>query len=449
MSGLDAVFVWHLLRTCELVDVRAHAAVGILFGLYRQVFFIGARAMPDAEQDDVHNADDVLVLACVEHEPSLALLDLGNELVEGLGLAFAKVFGDYAVVGKHLLDVFRASFDHRVEFLSIQVPYLRVIDEFRLRALGLAPPLEIVGLLGMFVVHLETSRDVLVGHAQISLWVDVFFGLRVLKALHELTTALTDAGIGTSFLDLRHEILVEGLQRLCRRLDGSEEGVVDGSPGRKARLLVPFEGSLQETLAVLATPVRDLHLLNPDVFLPLEREATCHHAENDDSETPNVNFQAVVQLVELRTPVRLRATFRLQTFAFGQVNHSAEIAEVDAATRVFEIHPILQVVVALQIAMHHVALVKPVHTLEHHLAHVLDDRNGDHALRLPMELHAFNHVATPVNLEHHAHEDLLVVDIVQLHDARVRQLLQHVDLLPDLNQRGLHLVNHLHGKLLI
>mmetsp|Transcript_38709 Transcript_38709/g.124404 ORF Transcript_38709/g.124404 Transcript_38709/m.124404 type:complete len:431 (+) Transcript_38709:747-2039(+) len=276
-----------------------------------------------------------------------------------------------------------------------------------------------------------------------------FFGLRVLKALHELTTALTDAGIGTSFLDLRHEILVEGLQRLCRRLDGSEEGVVDGSPGRKARLLVPFEGSLQETLAVLATPVRDLHLLNPDVFLPLEREATCHHAENDDSETPNVNFQAVVQLVELRTPVRLRATFRLQTFAFGQVNHSAEIAEVDAATRVFEIHPILQVVVALQIAMHHVALVKPVHTLEHHLAHVLDDRNGDHALRLPMELHAFNHVATPVNLEHHAHEDLLVVDIVQLHDARVRQLLQHVDLLPDLNQRGLHLVNHLHGKLLI
>mmetsp|Transcript_38708 Transcript_38708/g.124393 ORF Transcript_38708/g.124393 Transcript_38708/m.124393 type:complete len:285 (+) Transcript_38708:3723-4577(+) len=269
-----------------------------------------------------------------------------------------------------------------------------------------------------------------------------------LQALDQLPATFFDAGIGTSLLHFGLEVLVERLQSLGGGLDRGQEGVVDGLPRRQPLLLVAVQGGLQEVLAVLANPAWHLHLLDHDVLLAVEWEAACNHTEDDNAEGPRVNLQSIVQLVELRTPVRLRAALLLEALAYGQVADRAEVGEVDAALGMLEVLPVLQIVVALQIAVHNIVLVEPIHTLEHHLADVLNDRGVNHTLRLPMQLHALDHVAAPVNLQHDADKDLLVVHVVQLHHARVREFPQHLHFLRDLFQRCLHLVDHLHSVFL-
>mmetsp|Transcript_90386 Transcript_90386/g.189046 ORF Transcript_90386/g.189046 Transcript_90386/m.189046 type:complete len:280 (+) Transcript_90386:1671-2510(+) len=216
-----------------------------------------------------------------------------------------------------------------------------------------------------------------------------------------------------------------------------------GSLRREAFVLFPCQSSLEEAFAFFGAPAGDLQRLALDIFLVLEWETACDHAKNDHAKSPDIHRQGVVHRIEFRTPIRLRTTFLLHTSSRWQVDYCAEIAQVDSALRMFNLAAILQVVVTFQISVDDILLMKPMDSLEHHLAHVLDTRDWDHALVFPVELHSFNHVATPVNFQDHAHENLFVVDVVELHDARVCQPVQHVYLLLDLSHRSFDLIDHL------
>mmetsp|Transcript_79589 Transcript_79589/g.165313 ORF Transcript_79589/g.165313 Transcript_79589/m.165313 type:complete len:246 (+) Transcript_79589:1521-2258(+) len=219
--------------------------------------------------------------------------------------------------------------------------------------------------------------------------------------------------------------------------------------GRKSFALVTLQGAQDEGLALLTAAAGHLDGLVLDVILALERETTSDHTENNNAQGPTVDLGAVVQGIELRAPVRLGAALLSQASVRLKVHDRAKIAEVDACVGVLHLLSVLQVVVALQVAVDDVVLMEPIDSLEHHLRYVLDAWHRDDALGLPMQLHALDHVATTIDFQDHADKDLLVVDVVQLHHTRVRKPLEHFDLLLDLGDRGLDLIDHLNCVLVI
>mmetsp|Transcript_170743 Transcript_170743/g.542539 ORF Transcript_170743/g.542539 Transcript_170743/m.542539 type:complete len:324 (-) Transcript_170743:107-1078(-) len=315
---------------------------------------------------------------------------------------------------QHVLDALLALLGN-LRLIFLQRHGLGLVDEFRLRDLRRCPPFELHRPLSARVVGLEARQHLcrIFEEARLD-----FVGLlvcRVLQAVHELLTALPDARVGTGLAHLGLEVRVEGLLGLGGGLDGSQEGVLQRLSRGQALALLALECAQDEALSLLAAPAGDLDCLGLHVLLALEGEPSGHHAEDDDTQSPDVNLETIVERIELGAPVRLGAALLPQLQARRQVHDGAEVAEVDAAIRVLDLLAVLQVVVALQVAMDDVVLVEPIHALEHHLAHILNARHLYHTFGLPMHLHALDHVSTAVDLKHHAHEDLLVVHVVQLH----------------------------------
>mmetsp|Transcript_36999 Transcript_36999/g.105245 ORF Transcript_36999/g.105245 Transcript_36999/m.105245 type:complete len:756 (-) Transcript_36999:12-2279(-) len=447
LGGHDAVLVRQLLHTDELA-LAAHAPVGVLLRGLDEELLVGPLAVHDAEQHDVHNADDGLVLRGVQHEPGLTALDLVHELHELLRLTFAEVARVDAMALDHVLDALLARLDLRLGVVVLWPNGLALVVELGVLDLLGRPPLELDFGLGVLVDHLEPLGQLLLRRADVQTIRATL--RRVLQALHQLAAALLDSGVGTGFADLRLEPRLHLLHLvLGGGADRRQPPVLQRLLGRDALALVPIERPLDEIAAVLRNSARALDRLVLRVLLAFEGETARDHAEKDNAQRPAINLDAVVQGVELGRPVRLRAAALLQPPAGRHLHHGTKIAQEDAAAGVLDVAPVLQVVVALDISVHDVVLVQPIDALEHHFCHVLADRDGDHALRLPMQLHALDHVAALVDLKDHADEDLLVVDVVKLHDAGVEELLEHLRLLLDLGDWGFDLVNHLDGELFL
>mmetsp|Transcript_81507 Transcript_81507/g.235529 ORF Transcript_81507/g.235529 Transcript_81507/m.235529 type:complete len:390 (-) Transcript_81507:1214-2383(-) len=95
------VFERRPLLAGQLVLV-VRAAVGVLDAGLQQVLGARATAEDDLQDDKVHHPNNVLVLRRVELQPGLAVPDLGNELLEGLRPAFAKLVHTDVMVRQHL-----------------------------------------------------------------------------------------------------------------------------------------------------------------------------------------------------------------------------------------------------------------------------------------------------------------------------------------------------------
>mmetsp|Transcript_28033 Transcript_28033/g.61209 ORF Transcript_28033/g.61209 Transcript_28033/m.61209 type:complete len:285 (+) Transcript_28033:1541-2395(+) len=192
-----------------------------------------------------------------------------------------------------------------------------------------------------------------------------------------------------------------------------------------------------------------LHGFRVHVFLTLERKTTSHQAEHDDAHSPAVHLEAVAQLVKLRGPVDFGTAGVVQSLSRWQVADRAEIAQEDAALRICNILAIHQVVVALDVAVDYILAVKPGDAFQHLLSNPLDSRDDDLAFVLPVTLHPGDHVASLVQVKDHVHEDLFVVDVVQLNYAGVCQLFQHLFFPPDVREGRLDLVDHLYSEFLL
>mmetsp|Transcript_77475 Transcript_77475/g.203387 ORF Transcript_77475/g.203387 Transcript_77475/m.203387 type:complete len:572 (-) Transcript_77475:252-1967(-) len=441
LRRLPAVLVGRLLRARQLVEVLLLAAVGKLLDLLDQKSLDVVVDDAEAEEHDVYHPDNGLVLRRVEHEPRRAGLHLEDELAEALRLALAEVAGDDAVLLQHLADVVDAGLGGLGVVVAQGRPGARRVEEVLLLGLGLRPPLELRSLLGAGVTHLEARSHQLLerdGHGLRGLLL-----VGVLQALHQLATALPNSGVRSGLLHLRLPVLVHLLYLGHETLDGRKEGVHEGLIRAEARLLVAVQHALDELFAVLRTPLGDHDLLGLDVFLALEGEAARHEAEHHDADGPDVHLQPVRELEELGGPVRLGAALVAEPRRGAYVGHGAEVAQVDAALRVLDLGPVHEVVVALDVAVDHGVLVQPGDARDHLLADVLDHVDRQHALGLPVGLHALDHIASPVDVHHHAHEYLLVVHVMELHHAGMLQFEEHVCLLLNLDKRRLDLIDHL------
>mmetsp|Transcript_98450 Transcript_98450/g.301151 ORF Transcript_98450/g.301151 Transcript_98450/m.301151 type:complete len:301 (+) Transcript_98450:1215-2117(+) len=261
----------------------------------------------------------------------------------------------------------------------------------------LGPPLKRRGHFVALVLHLETFRQLLL-HRQ-ALVDLVRSALRQLEALNQLAAALLDASVRALLPDLRLEIGVHLLHIALRGgPDGGKERVVQRFFGGEAFLLFPLQGLQHELFTLFPTTRWALDSLAEHVILSLEGEPPGDHTEDHHAKRPDVHLQAVVQGVELRPPIGLRAAPRLHPRPRLHLRDCAKIAEVDAACRVFDLPAVLQIVVAFQVTVDAVVRMQPVDALEHHLRHVLARRDRDHALQFPMVLHALDHVAAAVDL---------------------------------------------------
>mmetsp|Transcript_12477 Transcript_12477/g.25334 ORF Transcript_12477/g.25334 Transcript_12477/m.25334 type:complete len:347 (-) Transcript_12477:161-1201(-) len=336
-----------------------------------------------------------------------------------------------------------------VTLVVLEVCGLAKVD-LHLLALGLrrVPPLERRHLLRLPVLHGEgrLRLEVRERHPLDGLLVGV------LEPVDELAAPLGDASVGARLLDVGlevHVLLLLLLLLLALGLVVGHEGVLGGRLGAEALRLLALQDPLQQLAALLGAPGRDHDLLRLHVLLALEGEAAGHEAVHHHTDGPDVDLQAVVHGEELGRPVGLRPALGVEPIALLQVAHGPEVAEEDAALRVLDGLPVHKVVVTLDVPVHDLLLVEPGDALDHLLAHVGHDADGQHAQRLPVELHALDHVAPLVEVHDHADECLLVVDIMELHDAGMGEPVEHLRLLLDFRERGLDLVDHLDCVLLL
>mmetsp|Transcript_117284 Transcript_117284/g.328236 ORF Transcript_117284/g.328236 Transcript_117284/m.328236 type:complete len:852 (-) Transcript_117284:87-2642(-) len=452
----DGVLVRPLLVPRHLIRVLPDAAVGVLHADLDEVLEAGARAVLEAEGDNVDDAHDMLVLGGVELQAGLPALDLGDELLEGLRLALAELVQGDVVVRQHLPD------DVGAELVGVQVRALglRRLGPSGAELLGLrrGPPL--VG--GAPARGRVQDDEALVGAGlQLQCAAHVHEAVppssacrRLLKALHQLLSPLPDAGVRPELHHLRLDVLgaLAGfllLHLALRSLHGGEEGVGQGLRGLEALGLVALEGLVDEVDALRRAPLREVQHLVLHVLLALERELARDEPVHDDADGPIVDLVPVVELEQLGGPIVPRPALLVQPLPLRQLADRAEVAEVQAVAHVGHILEVHHEVVALDVAVDATLGVQPGDSGMHLLAQVLDVPDWDHALRLPVRHHALDHVAALVVLEHHAHEDLLVVHVVQLDHGVVRKLVQHLGLSLDLGERSLDLVDHLHRELVV
>mmetsp|Transcript_10112 Transcript_10112/g.25944 ORF Transcript_10112/g.25944 Transcript_10112/m.25944 type:complete len:230 (+) Transcript_10112:1826-2515(+) len=197
--------------------------------------------------------------------------------------------------------------------------------------------------------------------------------------------------------------------------------------------LVPLQQSVDEFGAVVWAPLGHGELLELHVLLALEWELARNQAEHHHTYSPAVHLHRIVQLVELRRPIVLRAALLRQALDGLYLSDGAEVAKIQSLVHVLDQCFPHHEVVTLDVSVYAIHGVHPGNRIMHLLAKELDVGNRDHALGLPMCHHALDHIASPVEFQHHTHEHLLIINVVQLDARRMFQLLQHLGLFLDLS----------------
>mmetsp|Transcript_72794 Transcript_72794/g.173448 ORF Transcript_72794/g.173448 Transcript_72794/m.173448 type:complete len:223 (+) Transcript_72794:1772-2440(+) len=210
------------------------------------------------------------------------------------------------------------------------------------------------------------------------------------------------------FLGLRLQILLQRSWHFCT----SHPSMVQKLLRLRSLVLFPCKHDLAELLANLRNVRLEFDCLGLDILLILEGKPSRQKTILQDAQRPDVNLETITFVVELRCPERLRATLARQLLTWLHHCDSSKIRKEYAATRINDVAAVHDKVVPLDIAMHHTLTVQPLDGF-HHLPGYVSGRLGrNHSMLPPVSLHSFDDITTPIEVEDHAHEDLLMIDFV-------------------------------------